>query len=349
MKASRIFVVAVAAAALAGAGGAGRAEAQELFLYNWSNYTPPDLLQRFEEETGIRVTLDVYDSNETLLSKLKSGATGYDVIVPSDYMVRIMIEEGLLEEIDVAGMPNFGNVAPPHAEPNYDPERRYSGPYMWGTTGFSYDTERVEGELDESWREFFEPREELRGQIAALNDQVEMINNALRYLGLPRCNENPEDMRRVQELLLAQKPYLAMYQSDGTIERMVAGEVIMHMQWNGAAHRTKMQKPSVTYVYPEEGMSYWADNFVVPKEAPHLEEAKEFINWMMDPRNAAEASNFTGYMNAIEGSEQYLDEALRSDPAVNMPEEYADRLDMTPPCGPEATRLMDRVWTNVKK
>lgn len=321
----------------------------ELFLYSWSNYTPPDLLRKFEEETGIKVTLDVYDSNETLLAKLQAGASGYDVIVPSGYMVKIMAEDGLLEKIDAKKMENGGLMVAPHDEPFFDPDREYSAPYMWGTTGFSYDSERAPGgELPESWSALFEPAEELKGQIFMLNDEVEVYNAGAYYAGVSKCTEDPAEAQAILDILLAQKPFVAAYNSDGTIERMASGEVIAHHQWNGAAHRTKEQRESVVYVYPEEGVTFWDDNFAVPKGAPNLENAKTFINWMMKPENIAVASNFTGYMNAIKGATDHMDAALKDDPAVAMPEEYADRLRPSENCSEAARELRNRVWTRLK-
>lgn len=325
-------------------------EPKALTFYNWTNYFPPDLLNEFERETGIKVTMDGYDSNETLLAKLQAGGGGYDVIVPSDYMVKIMIEEGLLQEIDAPSMANFKNVMAPHDNPFYDPGRKYSAPYMWGTTGFTYDSAKVPGgTLEESWKEFFEPRPELSGKIAALDDQVELYNAAAFYLGVDRCTENPEEAQKILDLLLAQKPHLATYNSDGTIERMSAGEVVMHHQWNGASHRTRQNLPTAVYVYPKEGVNFWADNFAVPKDAPHPENAKLFINWIMNPEKIAKASNFTGYMNAIRGSDQFLDPALKENPAVNMPPDYADRLRPAMDCPLPARELRDKVWTQLKK
>lgn len=339
----------LSALTLAGLCAAGPAAAEgELFLYNWSNYFPPELLKKFETETGIKVTLDVYDSNETMLAKLQAGAAGYDVVVPSSYMVKIMVDEGLAQKIDAAAMPNFKNVTAPHAAPDFDPERAYSAPYMWGTTGFTYDSAKVEGELAESWKEFFEPRDALKGQIAALNDEVEVWNAATYYLGFEKCTENPDEGKAILELLEKQKPFLAMYQSDGTIERMIAGEVLMHHQWNGAAHRTKEKLPTAVYVYPKEGITFWSDNFVVPKDAPNPDNAKTFINWMMAPENIAEASNFTGYMSAIAGAEEFMKPELKADPAVNMPETYTERLRPAEDCPPKARELRDRVWTRLK-
>jgi spermidine/putrescine transport system substrate-binding protein len=335
------------AAILFSAGGAS-AQQGELYLYNWTNYFPPDLLKKFEEDTGISVTLDVYDSNETLLAKLQAGAAGYDVVVPSDYMVAIMIEEGLLEEIGAGQMANFKNVGAPHDAPWYDPERKYSAPYMWGTTGFTYDSAKVEGTVEDSWWAIFNPEGPFAGKLAMLNDQVEVYKAAAMYLGLDFCTENAADAGKIYDLLAAQKPAVAMYNSDGTIERMIAGEVVAHMQWNGAAHRTREGRPTAVYVYPKEGINFWNDNFAVPKGAPNLENAKIFIDWMMVPEHIAMASNFTGYMSAIKGSEAFLDASLRDDPAVNTPPEYLSRLNPNQNCPAPAIELRDRVWTRLK-
>ena len=322
--------------------------AGELFLYNWSNYFPPDLLKKFEADTGIKVTLDVYDSNETMLAKLQAGAAGYDVVVPSDYMVKIMIDEGLAEKIDAEKMPNFKNVMAPHDKQPFDPNREYSAPYMWGTTGFTYDSAKL-GELDNSWKEVFEPRDALKGQIAMLNDEVEVYNAAAYYVGVSKCTEDAKEAQKILDVLEKQKPFVATYNSDGTIDRMAAGEVLAHMQWNGASHRTREKLPSATYMYPKEGLTFWADNFVVPTSAPNKENAKTFINWMMAPENAAIASNFTGYMNAIRGSDAFMDASLKTDPAVAMPEAYADRLRPNLNCSPAARELRNKVWTRLKK
>lgn len=346
----RTLKAAVAALALSTVVGSAAQAAGELYFYNWSNYFPPDLLRKFEQETGIKVTLDTYDSNETMLAKLQAGGGGYDVVVPSDYIVPVMIEEGLLLEIDAKAMPEFANVNAPFDNQWFDPERKYTAPYMWGTTGFSYDSARVPGGgLDDSWRSFFEPPAELHGQVAALNDEVELYNAAALFLGIDKCTESAEDAQKILAVLEKQKPLLATYNSDGTIERMSAGEVIMHHQWNGAAHRTKEAKPTVVYVYPKEGINFWQDNFAVPKDARNVENAKTFIAWMLKPENIAVASNFTGYMNAIKGSEAFMDASLRDDPAVVMPAEYASRLSPAQNCSDKARELRNRVWTRLKK
>ncbi|MBI3907775.1 MAG: extracellular solute-binding protein, partial [Pseudomonas fluorescens] len=192
--------------------GAQAAEPKELFFYNWTDYYPVELLAKFEKETGIKVTMDGYDSNETLLAKLQAGGAAYDVIVPSQSIMRTLINQDLLLEIDASALPNFQYVKPAFRDPSFDPGRKFSAPYLWGTTGFSYDSARVPGgKLDDSWKEFFEPRKELQGQLAALDTSSSVINAASHYLNVDECSENPQDAKRILELLQKQKPFLKMY------------------------------------------------------------------------------------------------------------------------------------------
>jgi len=327
----------------------GGASAQELHLYNWSNYFPPDLLEKFEKETGISVSIDNYASEEDLLAKLQAGGGGYDVIFPGPTTLGTMIEKGLVANIEVNKMENFKNVLEPFQTLSVDADRSYSAPYMWGTTGFTYDPAMVPGgKLEESWKELFEPREELKGNIAMLNEMSDVWNAAAYYTGVDKCTEDPAEAQKILDVLMAQKPAVKVYSNDGTIDRMSAGEVAVHMQWNGAAHRVKANKPDVVYVYPKEGVTFWTDTLAVPANAPNMEAAKQFINWMMLPENAAAASNYTGYSNAIRGSGEFLDSSLSTDPAVNMPEEFGPRLSGFKQCSPASKQLRERVWTKLQ-
>ncbi|MEX0760081.1 MAG: extracellular solute-binding protein [Tistlia sp.] len=320
----------------------------DLHLFNWSNYFPPELMEKFEKDTGISVSLDTYASDEDMLAKIQAGGGGYDIVFPSGSTVTVMISQGLAEKIDASTLPNFKNVMAPHDAPTTDPKREYSIPYMWGTTGVSYDSEKL-GTLPESWEWYFKPTEEIaQAGLASLNDMRDVYYAAAYYLGVDKCTDNAEEAQQILDLLLGQKPHLKLYSSEGTIDRMIAGEVAVHMQWNGAAHRVKEERPSVVYVYPEEGATFWSDSMMVPAGAPNKENAKTFLNWMMEPENAAIASNYTGYMNAIKGSSEHLEESLKNDPAVNMPEEYAERLRPFKECNEKAVELRDRVWTRLK-
>lgn len=324
------------------------AEEKVLFFYNWTDYYPVELLAKFEKETGIKVTLDGYDSNETLLAKLQAGGAKYDVIVPSDYVVPGLVKDKLIQEIDTSTFSNFKNVKDQFNNPDFDSGRKYTAPYLWGTTGIAYDSALVPGnKLDDSWKEFFEPRPELVGKIAALDISSELIVAAELYLGIDQCTEKPDDAKKVLELLEKQKPMLKLYSADSTVDRMAAGEVVMHHLWNGATARASKQRKSIRYIYPKEGTPMFRDNFAVPIGAPHPENAKVFINWMMAPENAAAVSNAIAYSNAIKGDD-LLNADWKNNEAINMPSQYADRLRPTVDCNVEARKLRDRIWTKLK-
>ncbi len=326
------------------------AQSKQLYLYSWANYVPPNLLKRFEAETGIKVNLDVYDSNETMLAKLQAGGGGYDIVIPSDSVLSTMIKSGLLLKVDASKMANFKNVAAPHDRPPADPGADYSVPYTWGSTGFTYDSAKVPGgKLTESWKEFFEPRPEVAGKIAAMANQGEMFTAAAHYLGIDTCTENPADAQRILDVLLKQKPSVKIYSSTGTIGRMAASEVTMHHQWNGASYKSGLKLATAVFVYPQEGMNLWSDYFVVPKGAPNVDSAKTFMNWMMDPKNAAEASNFNGYNNAIKGSSAFMDPGLAASPAINPPEALKSRFRPVKDCSVKARELRDGVWTRLNR
>jgi spermidine/putrescine transport system substrate-binding protein len=247
-------------------------------------------------------------------------------------------------------MPNYKNVAAPHDQPEADKNRDYSVPYLWGSTGFTYDSAKVPGaRLDDTWKEFFEPRPELVGKIAALKDQGEMFTAAALYLGVDTCTENPADAQRILTLLEKQKPSVKVYSSTGTIGRVTSGEVAMHQQWNGASYRAREKLPTAVFVYPREGMNLWGDNLAVPKGAPNLESAKLFLNWMMDPKNIAEASNFSGYNNAIKGSDAFMDAAMRNDPAISPSEAMKSRFRPVKDCSVKSRELRDGVWTRLNR
>ena len=341
-------MAAAALAALLALPAAAQDAEKTLYFYNWTDYYPVELLAKFEAETGIKVILDGFDSNDTLLAKLQSGGAAYDVIVPSDYIIPGLIADGLLMKIDTNAMENYVHMKDAFKNPDFDPKHEYSAPYLWGVTGLAYDSAQVEGgELEASWKEYFEPRPELEGKIAALDTASDVILAASLYLGIPQCTESNDDAKRILELLEAQKPKLKLYSSDSTVDRLASGEVALHHVWNGATARATAQRDTIRFLYPVEGIPMFRDNFAVPANAPHPENAKIFINWMMKPENAAAVSNAIAYGNAIK-SDEFLSDQWRAMDAINMPEEYASRLVPTQDCGPAARELRDKIWTRLK-
>ncbi|MBW3098582.1 extracellular solute-binding protein [Pseudohoeflea coraliihabitans] len=334
-----------AASVLAFASSAAMAEG-ELNIYNWGNYTNLDMIKKFEEKHDVKVNLDGYDSNEAMLAKVKAGDTGYDIVVPGDYMIKVMIGEGLLEEVKPNEMENFKNVDSQWVDVWWDPGRNYSIPYQWGTTSFTVDTTVYDGDIN-TLALMFDPPEVLKGRINMLNDMNDVINAGLRYLGYGRCNGNQDELREVLDLLMAAKPHWRTMDY-ATIEKLTSGDVDLSQTWNGAAMRARAQRETLQYAYPKEGFTGWMDNVAVLKGAPNLENAKLFINFMMDPENAAMTSNFARYANGIKGSEEFMDEEMLSAREIVMPED-APEPDFVTPCPQEVVDLYNKIWTRLKQ
>ena len=333
-----LLVVAFSAGAASAAG--------ELFLYNWSDYTAPDLIKKFENETGIKVTLDIYDSNETLLAKLKSGGGAYDIVVPTHNFIPIMIQEGLIQKIDASKLKGYENINEQMKSPPWDPGNVYTIPWNTGSTSFSIDTAVYKGPVD-SFKILFEPPDELKGKISMFDSAEENASLALIYKGYPLCNEDPAQMQTILDLLLGQKPSIKVYSSEGLHERLISGDVVMSGIWNGAAMRARKEKPSIKYIYPKEGVMGWADNLVVPVGAKNRESALKFMEFMLQPENMAIQTNFSGYANAIKGSEAFMNDDLKDAPELQVPEGVKVHFQST--CPENAIRLLDKVWTKVKQ
>jgi len=313
-------------------------------LYNWTDYVDPEELKRFTAETGIEVVLDTYDSNETLLAKLQSGATGYDVIVPSDYMVQQMVDLGLLQNIGVSSFPNGGNIKDSLVDVYWDAGRNYSAPWNYGTTGIACNfAAEPECANIKSWKDYFTAG---LPKMDSLKDQVEVVSAALRATGVPAadlCTTDKAKYLAAEKLLSGFKP--AVIDSDAGIERVTTGTSNVRHSWNGGTHRMTVEIPEVQFIYPSEGLNFWADNMAVPVGAPNLDNAKIFINWMMDPKSAGAQSNYSGYDNGITGSDAFMDDALKNDPAVIVPADKQALITPVPNCGEEARGLYTQVFT----
>lgn len=320
----------------------------ELRMYTWSDYFPTEMAKRFSDETGIKLTVDYYDSNETLEAKLKaSGGTGYDLVVPSDYMVANLVRENLLQPIPVATLPNGGNIKDEFMNPYFDDGRKYSVPYLYGTTGFAYDSAIIKKDLT-SWADYFAAPAEAKGKIGIFNDQVDGINAALRAVGGEVCTSDPAQLQAAQDLLVSFKPSVGTINSDGVIDRMISGEATMSMMWNGAAHRVILERPTVKYVYPTEGTSLWQDNWTIPSGAENVQQALTFLNWWMDPKNAAEAANYQGYNSGIKGVDELLSDEMKNDPAVVIPADKLSVVGPAKPCDAAATNDYSKIWEKFK-
>ena len=344
-----ICLIASSLAVLTAACGGGQPKlAKELHLYNWSEYIEPQVLEDFEAEFGVHVIEDTFANNEELLAKLQAGATGYDVIVPSDYMVEIMIEEGLLAKLDHKNLSNIGNIDAKFANPPYDPGMVHCVPYLWGTTGIGYNSEVFE-EPPDSWAYLFDSElaSQYAGKFTMLNDVREAMGAALKYLGYSLNSTNEAELQEARDLLIQQKQGVYAYDAEQYEDLLSADETVMAHSWSGDIFMAAEEDERLWYAIPKEGGVIWADNLCIPTSAPNKYTAEVFINYLMRPDVAAANSNFAWYASPNAKAEEFIDAEILEEPAIYPPAEVLERLEWLEDVG-DATPLYERMWTEVK-
>jgi spermidine/putrescine transport system substrate-binding protein len=326
---------------------AGQAAAEgELNIFNWGNYTSPEMIAKFEKAYDVKVTMTDYDSNDVALAKIKAGGHGFDIVVPSHNFVSIFIEEGLLEESHPNQMENFKHVDPQWVDVDFDKGRNYTVPWAWGTNGIIVNTGVYDGDRN-TWGIVFDAPESLKGKINVVPEMSDVIGAGLSYLGLdPTCNDNKEDLKKVHELLVKAKADWVSIDFVA-IEKFGKEDVMAGLFWNGSSLRAREQNAKLAYGYPKEGVIVWMDNVAIVKGAANMENAKLFQNFIMDPENAALISEFAKYSNGILGSEKFMDPEFSNTPEIKMPE--GQKTFILPACKPEVTELYTAIWTDVIK
>jgi len=318
-----------------------------LQLFNWGNYTSPELLAKFEAETGIKVTVTDYDSNDTALAKIEAGGHGFDLVVPSANYIPIFRDKGLIQELDLSRLANHGNIAPEWQNVDWDPGRKFSVPWQWGSTGIAVNTSVYKGDVNTS-AVFLEVPEELKGKINVVPEMNDIVNLAIMYVGGSPCTEDTEVLKKARDALLAAKPdWIAM--DYGATERLSNNDWAASVNWNGSTMRARLANPDVVYGYPKEGYPLFMDSVSILSDAQNVDEAYKFLDFIMVPENAAMISAFARYANGIAGSDAFMPEDMKSAPEVVTPEEHKAAGVFLPTCSAKAQEYLTAIWTELQK
>lgn len=324
---------------------AAAAPPKELNIYIWSEYLPQPVIDEFTRRTGIAVTVDTYDSNETLMAKLASGVAGYDLVVPSDYVIRPLAAQGLIARLDHSKLSNLSNLDPAFLNQRFDPGNQYSIPYLWGTTGLAYNKKIITTPVD-SWDVLFDPK--YSGRILMLNDMRECFVVALKRMGKSANETDPDVLAKAADMLKQQHALVRTYDSENYDRTLESGDVVVAHGWNGQMAKVVSDRPDeFAYVLPKEGGTIWMDNVSIPTTAKNPDAAYQFINYILEPQAAAQIVNGVDYASANVAARPFIDPKILNDrniyPTHEMVKgwEYLDDLGKT-------NRLLDELWTEIK-
>jgi spermidine/putrescine-binding protein len=321
----------------------------DLRLYNWNDYMDPDIIADFTEEYGVRVVEDFYPSNEDMLARIVAGGTGYDVVVPSDYMIELMIEDALLLPLTRAAIPNIANVATEFADPPYDPGLAHSVPFLWGTTGLGINVALL-GDVEPSWDLVFDPEiaGALQGRIQLLDDARETMGAALHWLGLDPNSADEDDLRAASEAIAAARSWTATYDSDLYAELLMSGEVVVAHGYSGNFLEAFGDDESFAYVVPKEGATLWTDNLAILASAPHPCTAHTFLDFVLRPEQHARLTNAIYYPSPNALAEPFIDPDILDDPAVYPDTDTLSRLQFLRDTG-DAEVLYTDLFTQARR
>ena len=352
-----------AAQGAAAAASAPAASEKVLNVYNWSDYIQPQVIADFEKQYGIRVNYDVFDSNEMLETKLLTGHTNYDIVVPSGAFLERQLQADIYQKLDKSQLQNLNNVDPQvaRAVAVYDPGNQYSVDYMWITSGVGYNTaeirQRLPGAPLDSWRMLFDPAVVAKFEdcgVSVLDAPAEVVGTVLLYVGKNPNSDSPDDLRTAEKVLKAMRPYVRYVDSSRYIDNLANGDICLAMGWSGdikQAHDRALEAGKgveLAYTIPKEGAIANYDIMAIPADAPHVKNAHLFIDYLLRPDVAARNSNLIKYANSVVPDIQPLDAAVRNDPGVYPPPQVRARLTPERARPAEYQRLLTRMWTRFK-
>jgi spermidine/putrescine-binding protein len=325
--------------------GASKPSNQVLNIYNVGDYIDESLVKKFEEETGIEVVYETYDTNESMYQKIKGGSSKYDLIFPSDYMIEKMIDEDMLLEIDFENIPNYKYIGEEFKNAPYDKEDKYSVPYLWGTLGILYNTKIVKEKVDSFdilWDEKY------KGEIQMLDSVRDSFGISLKRLGYSMNSTNINEINEAKEELAKQKQIVQAYVNDEGKDRLLSEEASIGVVYSGDALTLIENNPNLAYVIPKEGTNRWVDAMCIPNTAENKKEAEMFINFMLDPENAKINVDYIGYPTPNTGALELLDSKIKNNPVAYPSSQMLQNCESFANLSKEVLRIYDDAWIEVK-
>ncbi len=323
------------------------AEDKKLNFLNWDTYIGETTLDDFKASTGIRVQMDLFADNDELFAKFKAGNPGYDVIMPTNDYVERMVQAKMLMPLDHDKIPNISNITPSFmTEASFDPGRRFSLPYMWGTIGIGYRKSRAAAGID-SWKALFES-DDYAGRIAMMGASQYVLGAALKYLGHSWNSTEAAEIKAAEKLVIDSKKRFKVFADDNGQDLLATGEVDVAQEWNGDILQVMNEDDDITYVVPKEGSNLWQDCIAVPAGAPHPENAHAFINYIFSPEAAADIARTVQFGTPNEAAKKLLGDDYLKNPAIFPPEAILTRCEPSLYLGEQATRVRDEAWSRIQ-
>lgn len=318
-----------------------------LYVYTWANYTDDQLLKNFQEKTGIRAVVDVFDSNESMLAKMQAGGgSAYSIVYPSDYMVTQMTDLKLLTPLDKDRLKGLDSLRDKWKNPVYDANDAHSVPAVWGTTGLVYDPQKLGTDIS-GWDYFWEHLDSLKRKITLVNDEREVMGAALKNLGYSYNSTNPDELKAAYSKMVTLKPAIASFITDGWEDQLASGDVLISMAYSVDALNLIQEKPNLKYVIPKIGSSLWTDTMVIPKTAPNPEAAYAWLNFMLEPENNAKLVERLKFATPNEAAYNLLPSGMKEDKRMFPPSDLLEKCEGIAPLPQKVTETYDRYWTQL--
>lgn len=322
------------------------AQKNVLNIYAWSGEIPHEIIDQFEKESGIKVNYSIFDNNEIMYTKLRTNPKGYDLVEPSTYYIERMYKQNMLEKLDKSKLSHYHHIDPFFLNKIYDPQSLYSVPFVWGSTGIFYNADYFKEDDIKSWADFYNPK--FFNQLMLLDEIHSVFSSSLKMLGYSVNDKNPAHFNEAYLKIRALKPNIRLFNSDAVISILIDEDATIGMAWSGDVYTAQKENPKLRFVYPTEGFEIWVDHFVLLKNAPHRENAYQFLNFLLRPDIAKAVSLGTNYSTTNLAAKNLMPDAIKKNPILYPSYDILRKGEFISDSGDASSALMEKYWEWLK-